>query len=175
MKKIMLMALLAAAGCSKKGPDCGAAIDRGIDGYIAAVKKIAVNSPRLDIAKLADKLKAAMTQRCNDDRWQPEVVTCIGNAASSDALKACEDKLTRDQRTKLDAQVFSITMGGMGANGARMPPGLEGHPRMLSGNSNGSAAPSGDSVGDSVGSSAPTGAAAAAPSDPPGAPKSGGW
>jgi len=171
MKKIMLMALLAAAGCSQKGPDCSAAIDRGIDGYIAAMKQIAANSPRFDLAKIADKLKAAMTQRCNDDKWQPEVVTCIGNTTSSDALKACEDKLTRDQRTKLDAQVFSITMGGMGANGARMPPGLGGHPQMLSGNSNGSAAPSGDSAG----SSAPTGAEAAAPSDPPAAPKSGGW
>ncbi|HEX7839311.1 MAG TPA: hypothetical protein VF469_17660, partial [Kofleriaceae bacterium] len=180
MKKIVhivhlaLLSLLAAGGCSKKGPDCSAAVDKGVDGYIAAVKKIAGSSPRLDIAKIAGPLKAAMTQRCNDDKWQPDVVTCIGKTTSSDDLKACEEKLTRDQRAKLDAQVFSITMGGIGASGSRMPPGLDGHPAML-GAANGSAAPSGDSVGSSVGSSAPTGAAPAAPSEPPAAPKSGGW
>lgn len=176
MKKIVLLvriALLAAAGCSKQGPDCSAAVGKGVDGYVASVKKAAASSPRLDITKIADKLKAAMTQRCNDDKWQPDVVTCVGNAASSDDLNACEDKLTRDQKTKLGTVVYPIMMGGMGASGSRMPPGLEGHPPMLGGSSNGSAA----APGDSEGASAPAGSAAAPAPTPSGtpAPPSGGW
>jgi hypothetical protein len=166
MKKMVFMALLVAAGCSKKGSDCGEAIGRGVDRYVAATQKLPAGSPRLDIGKIAEKMKAAMTQRCTDDKWQPDVVACVGNAASSGDLKICEDKLTRDQRTKLDNQLFPIMMGGMGAGGARMPPGIEGHPAALTGNAAGSAAPSGDPAGG--GSAAPGSATPPAPSAPAG-------
>jgi hypothetical protein len=173
MKKIMLMVLLAAAGCSKKGPDCSAAVDKGIDGYIAAMKQIAARSSGFDISKTAGPLKAALTQRCTEDKWQPEVVTCIGSATGPDSMKACEEKMTPDQKTKLDLQVRSVMRDATGASGSHMPPGVDGHPATLGGAANGSAAPSGDPSG----SSAPGGAEAApaSPPDPPAAPRSGGW
>jgi hypothetical protein len=148
MKNIVLVALLVAAGCSKKGPDCSAAIGKGIDRYLDGAKQTAAGSPRGESTlKLGDKLKAAMTQRCTDDKWQTDVVVCFGNVVTSADLKACQDRLTRDQRTKLDNVVFPIMMGGMGVNGARMPPGLAGHPPMLAGSASGS--------GDAPGSAAP--------------------
>ena len=173
MKKIVLMALLAAAGCSKKGPDCSAAIDKGVDGYVATMKKLVANRPGLDIPKIAARLKATMVQRCTEDRWQPEVVACIGSVTGHE-LKGCDAKLPSDQRTKLETQLRSAMMEAIGAGSPHMPPGLEGHPQVLGGNANGSAAPSGDSAG------APAPAAPAAPSPSgtpaaPPAPSSGGW
>lgn len=169
MKKMVLMVLLVAAGCSRKGSDCGEAIGRGVDRFVAAPQQLPAGSPRLDISKIAERMKAAMTQRCTDDRWQPDVVACVGSAD----LKVCEDKLTRDQRTKLDNQLFPIMRGGMGAGGARMPPGIEGHPAVLTGNATGSAAPSGDPAG--AGSAAPGSATPPAPSAPAGGGSGSGW
>jgi hypothetical protein len=188
MNKIMLVAfpvalsaaLLGAAGCSKKTSDCSAAIAQGIDRYLAAAKQAAAGSPRLAaIPKIEGQLKATMTQRCNDDHWQADAVSCFGKVASAGDLKACEDKLSRDQRTKLDTELLPLMMGGMGATGSRMPP-LAGHPGALTGN-----APAPGAAGEAAGSAATgsaTGPAAPAPATttPPGpatpAPGgSGGW
>jgi len=184
MKKIVLVALLVAAGCSKKGSDCSAAVGRGIDRYLDGAKQTAAGSPKGETTlKLADKLKAAMIQRCTDDKWQADVVMCFGNAATSADLKACQDKLTRDQRTKLDTVVFPIMMGGMGVNGARMPTGLAGHPAMLAGSASGSgdgpgsaAAPTAPPAGEAANPGAAAGSGAA-PAAAPGAGSAagGGW
>ncbi|HEY0482571.1 MAG TPA: hypothetical protein VGD37_33850 [Kofleriaceae bacterium] len=166
MNKIMLVAfpvalsaaLLGAAGCSKKSSDCSAAIAQGIDRYLAAAKQAAAGSPRLAaIPKIQDQLKTAMTQRCNDDHWQAEAVSCFGKVASAGDMKACEDKLSRDQRTKLDTDLLPIMMGGMGATGSQMPP-LAGHPAALTGN-----VPASGSAGDAAGSAATGSAAEPAP------------
>jgi hypothetical protein len=42
-----------------------------------------------------------MLRHCKDDRWSPDVRQCYGSLASADAMNACEDKLTPEQKTRL--------------------------------------------------------------------------
>src|SRR5262245_51169199 len=106
MNKIVLLALLYAAGCSKKGPDCATAVGTGMDRYVATAQKAAAGTPLAEAAaRMGDKLKVAMTQRCTEDKWQSEAVACFAAVTKAADLKACEHKLNRDQRARLDAAV----------------------------------------------------------------------
>jgi hypothetical protein len=153
MKTIVLVALLAASGCSKKASssDCDAPINKGMDNFAATVKSRGSNAP-MQGAMLAviEKLRTTFTQRCHDDQWAPEAAACFGTVASQREVQACEAKLTDPQRTKLTNEVREIMMSSM-----RMPTGVPGHPQMLQG----SDGPAGASVPPS--GAAPSGAAPA--------------
>lgn len=153
MKTIMFVVLLAAAGCSKKGSDCDASIGKGIDTFAATIKASAPN-PQIQENKLGrlGKLRGTLTQRCTEDKWAPEVVSCFATVAAMKDLQACQQKLSTDQRTRLLAEVREIQMSTMGT---RVSAGLAG-----SGGPNGpdgsATAPAGsDAAPALVGSAAP--------------------
>lgn len=174
MKTIVLVALLAAAGCSKK-PDCGTAITRGLDGFAATVTS---RTPDLELKErmtvALGKLKTALTERCVDDGWSAEVLKCFETIHNMRDIQACESKLTTDQHTKASAAQREVMMGGQ-----RMPAGQPGHPQILhgtDGSAAGSAAAAGSppatgSAAPAAGSAAPAAASAAGSS----APAAGGW
>jgi hypothetical protein len=160
MKTIMLIALLAAVGCGGKksensaetGSDCADAINKGMDGMTAALKArgsdAAVPEAMLTIL---GKLRTTLTERCTQDKWSPEALTCYRAVTSQPEVRACQKKLTDEQRTKLSAQLRQVMMGGM-----QMPQGA-GHPPTLQPSGSGSGAPGG---------SPPATAGAAAPEVP---------
>jgi len=179
MKSIVLAALLAAVGCSKKGPDCGESINKGMDKMAAALKAnpaAAANPQRMEaMMGVVDKLRTTLTQRCTEDKWAAEALPCFAEVSGQREVRACEDKLTQDQRGKLTQQLQQIMLGmrsqmgqpgQMGDHRQMMQPnaaaGSAGtSPPGSAGGAAGSAAPS--APGDSP---APAGAAAPAPTKP---------
>jgi len=138
MKTIMFVALLAAAGCSKKGSDCEVSIGQGIEGFAATIKAKAPN-PQIQESKLGmlGKLRGTLTQRCTQDKWAPEVVSCFATVAAMKDLQACQQKLSTDQRTRLTEEIRGIMVTSMGA---RVSSDLAGAPAG-SGGMGGEAAP----------------------------------
>jgi hypothetical protein len=159
MKKIVLVVLLAAAGCSKKGTDCDAAIAKGMDNFTATTKERAPNPKVLErMMGMVDKLKSTLTERCKADGWSAEVVTCFTTVTNRKDMQACQSKLTPEQQSKLTSDLMQVMTGaggmrpgGMGA----MPPGMAGHPGTL--------APGGSAAGDPAAPGAPAGSPAAPP------------
>lgn len=155
-KMIVLVALLAAAGCSKKGSDCDASISKGMNNFISAIKTREPNPQRQEtLLNVVGKLKTTLTQRCNEDTWAPEAVTCFTTVSSQPEVRACEDKLTKEQHTKLTKELMQIMME------SRMPSGVAGHPPMLAGSGDPGAGGPGGSVTVPAGSAAPAGSATA--------------
>lgn len=167
--KIALVLMLAAAGCSKQtGSDCDAPINKGMDNFTQSVKAKGSDSPMQKMMlDVVDKLRTTFLARCKEDKWAPEASACFGTVASQADVKACEAKLTDDQRKKLTDKVREIMMssigqmrGGMGA--------MPGHPGTLQGSS-APAAGSGDAPAaapPAAGSAAPATAGSAAPAAP---------
>jgi hypothetical protein len=166
MKTIMLITLLAAAGCGGKKTDnsaepsaaCADSINKGMDGMTAALKARGSNAevPEALLGVLG-KLRTALTERCTQDQWSSEALACYKAVTSQPEVRACQAKLTQDQRTKLSAQLRQVMMGG-----AQMPPGMSGHPPALQGA--GSSPPGGPPAatpGAAADPGAPAGSAAA--------------
>lgn len=129
MKTMVFVALLAAAGCSKKSSDCDASIGKGMDSFAATVKASA--PPQMQEARLTviSKLRGTLTQRCTEDKWPADVVSCFTTVVSMKDMQTCQAKLNEEQRTKLVSEIRQVMMSSMGS--MRMPPGLPGHPPML--------------------------------------------
>jgi hypothetical protein len=141
MKTIMFVVLLAAAGCSKKGSDCDASIGKGIDTFAATIKASAPN-PQIQENKLGmlSKLRGTLTQRCTEDKWSPEVVSCFATVVMMKDMQACQAKLGSEQRTRLLAEVREIMMSTMGTRVSASLAG-SGGPNGPDGSAAGSAAP----------------------------------
>ncbi|HEX2691922.1 MAG TPA: hypothetical protein VHN14_35175 [Kofleriaceae bacterium] len=163
MKTIVLVALLAAAGCSKKGSDCDAAITKGMDNFAASIK---ANAPKTNainpqmqenMLNVVGKLKGTLTQRCTEDKWPAEVVSCFPTVATMRDMQTCQAKLSSEQNAKLMAEIRQVMMSSM--TGSRMPAGVAGHPSMLSGSGSPAAPP--------AGSDAPAGATTPPSAAPP--------
>jgi hypothetical protein len=158
MKTIMLVALLAAAGCSKKSSDCDASISKGVSTLAETIKSRTTGPQQEANLAIIDKLKGTLIKHCNEDKWPAEVASCFTTVTNQRDMRACQDKLSTDQKTKLSTEIQQIMLGSM-----RMPPGT-GHPSTLSG----SGTP-GTDPGSPAGSAAPppTAPPAAAPAAPP--------
>jgi len=156
MKMIVFVALLAAAGCSKKsGSDCAAAISKGIENFAPKVK-MGATDPQIQEGKMAmlEKLKGTLVQRCIADKWAPEVLSCFHTVANLTVMKVCQAQLTSEQRTKLDADLHEVQMNMMGG---RMPGDMAGQPSAPPGPE----APGGSAAAPAGSAAAPAGSAAA--------------
>jgi len=167
MKMIVFVALLAAAGCSKKKSDCEVSIGQGIENFAPKVKTSAA-SPQIQEDKLGrlDKLKGALTQRCTTDKWAPEVVACFATVSSLPAMQACEAKLTSEQHTKLDEDLRDVFMSSMGGRPSGGPAGQPSTPPGSGGPGDpggAGAAPAGAGAAPEGSAAAPAPAGAAAP------------
>ena len=174
MKKIVFVALLAAAGCGSKkgGSDCDAAIAKAIENFSKSIKEHAPNPQIVDrMMSMMDKLKGVLTERCKADNWPPEVVSCFPTASNPRDMQACQSKLNPEQTSKLRADLAKVMpSAGMDMN-RRMPPGMAGHPETLTGNTgSGAAAAPGTPPGPPGSSDTPAAPGTAAPPASPPAP-----
>jgi hypothetical protein len=165
MKTIMLIALLAAVGCGGKkgaetadtGSECADAINKGMDGMAAAIKARGSNAEVPEaLQSILGKLRTALTERCSQDKWSPEALACYKTVTSQPEVRACQSKLTVDQRTKLSTQLRQVMMGGM-----QMPQGM-GHPPALQGSAGGSPPGSAPAASGAVPGAAPAAPAGSA-------------
>lgn len=169
-KTVLVVLLAAAAGCGSKksGPDCEAAITRGIESSIKVLKE-RVPDPQVVEANLGimNKVKGVLIERCKADGWPPEVVSCFTTVSGVREMQSCQGKLTPEQGSRLTADLSKVMMGAAGMQmGGRMPPGMAGHPETLMPNSGSGAAPAPSATAGS--SDTPAAAAPAAPPAPPG-------
>jgi hypothetical protein len=108
------------------------------------------------VAKIAEasvKLKEVISHRCAEDKWPKDVLDCYASASSQHDMHQCNEKLPKEQRDKLVAElmpVMSSIMGGM------RPGGMGGMHTM------GSAAPDGSAAAPAAGSAAPAAPAGSA-------------
>jgi hypothetical protein len=173
MKSIMLVALLTIAGCSKKpapaetGTDCSAPINKGMDNMAAALNGDAAPQMKEMLLGVVTQLRATMLQRCTEDKWSADALACMGKVKSQREIKACEDKLTPEQRTKLSTQIQQVMLG--------LRPGGPGHPAAApisgapasEGSPGGAGAPgAGGAAGAPGAAETPAGAAAAGSAAP---------
>lgn len=178
MKKIMLVALLAAAaGCGSKktGSECDAAITKVIENFARNIKERAPNPQIVErMMGTMDKLKGVLIERCKADSWPPEVVSCFTTVNNPQGMQACQSKLSQEQQSKLISEITKVMPGAGMRMGQRMPPGMPGHPETLTPSAGaGGTAGSTPAPGAAGGSPEAPGAAApgaAAPSAAPPAP-----
>src|SRR5690242_13902182 len=134
MKKILLVVVLVAAGCTKKGgSDCDAAIGKGMENFTANMKEHAPNPQILEkMMGMVDKLQSALTERCKADGWSAEATKCFETVANRKDMQGCQSKLTPEQASKLTTEITQVMMNAMGGmRPGGMPPGMAGHPGTL--------------------------------------------
>ena len=108
---------LAASGCSKKAADCGKAVDKG-----AELQK--AHMAGMDEA-LKGKMKDVALSHCKDDKWPDDVLQCMTEAKADTDFKACQSKLTPEQKDSMQKSMKDL-MAGMapaGGSGAMAPAG----------------------------------------------------
>jgi cytochrome c556 len=134
---IMFVAVLAAAGagCKKKGGDCAAAIDHGMEIMKSMMPKMEGMPP-----DWMDKAKALGVQHCQDDGWSDDALKCMTEASGVADSQACYKQLTQEQQDKMNKARQEMMKGMMGphAGGADMHGG--GTAGSAPSNDNGSAA-----------------------------------
>lgn len=108
-------ALLAAAGCKKKGGDCAQAIDHSMALSKADMSKM----PGMD-DKALQKMRDIGVQRCREDGWPKEAIDCMNAAKTEADARACYGKLSADQQKKMNQAAMDAMKpaGGAGEGSA---------------------------------------------------------
>ena len=162
MKTIVMVALLAAAACNKSAPtsECEVSVGKGLDTFAATVKARTNNvEMQKQMTGVVGKLRTTLVQRCTEDKWAPEVLTCFQTVTNMRDMQACQGKLSAEQHTKVSTAIREVMM-----NSGRMPAGAAGHPGTLQGS---------DATGAAPAAGAPAAGAPAAGAPAAGAPAAG--
>ncbi|HEY0253020.1 MAG TPA: hypothetical protein VGC41_15900 [Kofleriaceae bacterium] len=117
---------LASFSCAKKSaetqtsdkshpvPECGRAIDNGAElqkAHMAGVDD-----------KMKGKMKDVALSHCKDDKWSDDVLQCMTEAKSDTDFKACQGRLTADQKDSMQKSLRDLKT----AAGAMAPAGGDG-------------------------------------------------
>jgi|GEM_PF-1300956 len=114
---LVLVAALSFAGVGcKKGSDCGGAIAHSLELSKADMAKM----PGFD-DKMMDKMRALGVQRCTDDKWSAEAVTCMNDAKTEADSQGCYGKLTAEQRDKMNKAAMEMMTPPAAAGAAAAP------------------------------------------------------
>lgn len=152
-KTLFLVMAIAACGGKKGGgsDECTAAVDKA---YL--VSKDEIKKVGIDDATSA-KMKAITVNRCNTDKWDPKVVTCLSDAKTYDDMLKCTDSLAADQKTKWTNELATVTpkpadtgsagSGSDAGSGSAAPAAGSGSAGSGSGSAAGSGSGSGDKKG----------------------------
>jgi hypothetical protein len=129
---VSVLSLAAFAGCKKGGAggsDCAGTIGGLVDRMMAEQ----ANDPKMKdmpaeakkqmedmVKKMAPKMKEVMIGVCNTDKWSAEALTCYGAAKNEGDAKACDAKLTPEQKKSMDkaeeAAMKDMMGGAMGGD-----------------------------------------------------------
>jgi hypothetical protein len=149
----VLVALLASAGCKKKGappPDCASAVFHSMELAKGTMSKQGVSEAMMQ------KLTDVGVQHCKDDKWNADAITCMTNAQTESAAQGCYDKLSKEQQGKMNAAAMEVISAAPAGSGSAATPAADGS------GSAGSAASSGSAAAAGPGSAAAAGSGSAA-------------
>lgn len=93
---------LASFGCKKSGGDCGKAIAHSMELSKADMQKMGVDD------KMMAKMSDLGVQHCKDDKWGDDAVACMTNAKTEAEAQGCYDKLTAEQRDKMNKAAMAL-------------------------------------------------------------------
>ena len=93
---------LAAFGCTKKGANCGNAVDEGME-----VQKAHLSG--MDDA-MKGKMKDVALSHCKDDKWSDDVLQCMSEAKADTDFKICQAKLTPEQEGSMQKSMKELMM-----------------------------------------------------------------
>lgn len=60
---------------------------------------------RAQLAKVPALIEGIMRERCREDRWPGAYLLCLDRAPAGYQIKACDEKLPRELKVKLDKQL----------------------------------------------------------------------
>jgi hypothetical protein len=144
----LMVLSLAAFGC-KKGADCDKAIANSMELSKADMAKM----PGAD--KMMGKMRDMGLQHCKDDKWSSDAVKCMGDAKTETEAQGCYNKLTADQRDKMNKAMMEMMTPPAGSD---MAPPATGSAAMGSDMGSAGSAAMGSAAGD-MGSAAGSAAA----------------
>lgn len=75
---------------------------------------------KVALRKLSEEAGQAIARHCKDDGWSGEAVAC--GMSATDPSKECNDKLTAEQKQKMQDEVQAIFEKGMAAVMGAAPP-----------------------------------------------------
>lgn len=107
MRATLLAAiLLAITGCKKGGGDAscdavGARFHAIADADLAADKGVDARE-RAAVRGLIGPMRDALVKSCRDNKWSADARACMATAADDAAFRACEVKLSGEQRALLE-------------------------------------------------------------------------
>ena len=109
MKRIMLVAFLIAAGCTRQ-LDCDAAVDQGIKRLTAGFRAYAPDPQTLETGTHNfEQIQGTLARRCTVDRWPSDVTQCFATMESRTDLQACQSRLGSDSASRLTAEIAEAT------------------------------------------------------------------
>ena len=108
-------------GTVAAGNTCETAVAHGVD--VTIVKRRQGNKQPMtpQEQEVPTKLKAALTQACNDDKWSKDVIDCFTTAED---IATCKAKLTTEQRAAYTRAAMGVMMAGGGGGGGMPPHGM---------------------------------------------------
>lgn len=101
---------LAAVGCKKKagsaagGPSCAQAVSHSMDLSKAEMEKMGTDTAMM--AKLVD----LGVKRCTEDKWSPEAIKCMNDAATMTDAQGCYGKLSKEQQDAMNKAAMEMAM-----------------------------------------------------------------
>ncbi|HEY1555928.1 MAG TPA: hypothetical protein VGF94_13910 [Kofleriaceae bacterium] len=105
MKTLAMLVLVLAACGGKKDSAPASASSSCADAAHAAAASLTA-SPQL--ADKVSGLEAVLAKHCTDDKWSSDVIACYHDANGMMAIKACRQKLPKDQADKLLADEIGV-------------------------------------------------------------------
>ena len=143
MRITWLFALVALAGCGKKGSeakgDCGVSVENAVKVSTEVLKSSGFSDATIV------KIREASLVRCKEDKWSNDVLKCLTAAKKSDDIKNCNNMMTKEQRDNMDKALAAMAADagsgsatpeqGSGGSGSATPeaPGSGSAPAAASG------------------------------------------
>lgn len=129
----LVIVLVVALGCGKRADTatskCAEAAQQGVDAMVARAKDRLAKAPlppdvrtKMEerthkLEELAPRLRAVLTNRCVDDKWPAEVISCHAKASTMDEVRKCRAQLSPEQLARVQREELDLMAGAMGPPG----------------------------------------------------------
>jgi hypothetical protein len=109
---VVVIVILTAACGGKPSLDCATAIARGLDNV---TEQLAVNAPdpalRAGMRAQSARLQGVLIERCTEDKWPSEVISCLASVRERTGVQVCVGQLSEDRRRALLTELRTSLMG----------------------------------------------------------------
>jgi len=96
--RFVLIALVVWTGCQRHKSQCAPAISGAVDRMVSEARAKMPPSVVANVARVVPQMKSGLTASCEADHWAPPAIECFAKADGLEALLACDNLLTPQQR-----------------------------------------------------------------------------